>query len=109
MKSILEFADIEKEFDWNGWFIRSNEREGMVGLNTFKVEYLEDGEDENDIWWKAEVGLTEEEATLMRNYENENYMVQFLLKSTMCRLLKKQYSMKRNMILSVCRGVSVMQ
>ena len=88
MKSILEFADIEKIFDWNGWFERNNEREGMTGLNTFKVEYLEDGEDENDIWWKAEVGLTEEEATLMRNYENENYMVQFLLKSTMCRLLK---------------------
>lgn len=88
MKSILEFADIEKEFNWNGWFDRCNEREGMDGLNTFKVEYLEDGDEENDIWWKAEVGLTEEEATLMRNYENENYLVQFLLKSTMCRLLR---------------------
>ena len=85
MKSILEFADTETELDWNGWFERNNEREGMTGLDTFKVEYLEDG---YDIWWKAEVGLTEEEATLMRNYENENYMVQFLLKSTMCRLLK---------------------
>ena len=85
MKSILEFADIEKIFDWNGWFERNNEREGMTGLDTFSVEYLEDG---YDTWWKAEVGLTEEEATLMRNYENENYMVQFLLKSTMCRLLK---------------------
>ena len=88
MKSILDFADTENEFDWNGWFNRCNERDGMVGLNTFNVEYLEDGEDENDIWWKASVGLTEEEATLMRNYENENYLVQFLLKSTMCRLLK---------------------
>lgn len=88
MKSILEFADTEKEFDWNGWFNRSDEREGMSGLETFNVEYLEDGEEENDIWWKAEVGLTEEEATLMRNYENENYLVQFLLKSTMCRLLR---------------------
>ena len=85
MKSILEFADTENEFDWNGWFERNNEREEMTGLETFTVEYLEDG---YDIWWKAEVGLTEEEATLMRNYENENYMVQFLLKSTMCRLLK---------------------
>ena len=88
MKSILDFADIENEFDWNGWFNRSDEREGMVGLNTFNVEYLEDGDEENGIWWKVEVGLTEEEATLMRNYENENYLVQFLLKSTMCRLLK---------------------
>ena len=88
MKSILEFADTEKEFDWNGWFARSDEREGMAGLETFNVEYLEDGDEENDIWWKAKVGLTEEEATLMRNYENENYLVQFLLKSTMCRLLK---------------------
>ena len=88
MKSILDFADTENEFDWNGWFNRSDEREGMVGLNTFKVEYLEDGDEENGIWWKAEVGLTEEEATLMRNYDNENYLVQFLLKSTMCRLLK---------------------
>lgn len=88
MKSILEFADTEKEFDWNGWFNRSNERERMVGLNTFNVEYMEDGDEEKDIWWKAEVGLTEEEATLMRNYENENYLVQFLLKSTMCRLLE---------------------
>ena len=85
MKSILEFADTEKVFVWNGWFERNNEREGMTGLDTFSVEYLEDG---YDTWWKAEVGLTEEEATLMRNYENENYMVQFLLKSTMCRLLK---------------------
>ena len=85
MKSILEFADAETELDWNGWFERNNEREEMSGLETFTVEYLEDG---YDIWWKAEVGLTEEEATLMRNYENENYMVQFLLKSTMCRLLK---------------------
>ena len=85
MKSILEFADTEKVFDWNGWFERNNEREGMTGLDTFEVEYLEDG---YDTWWKAEVGLTEEEATLMRNYENENYMVRFLLKSTMCRLLK---------------------
>ena len=85
MKSILEFADTEKELDWNGWFERSNEREELTGLETFKVEYLEDG---YDIWWKAEVGLTEEEATLIRNYENENYMVQFLLKSTMCRLLE---------------------
>ena len=88
MKSILDFADTETELDWNGWFERNNEREELTGLETFTVEYLEDGEDENDIWWKAEVGLTEEEATLMRNYENENYMVQFLLKSTMCRLLK---------------------
>ena len=85
MKSILDFADTETELDWNGWFEWNNEREGMTGLDTFKVEYLEDG---YDIWWKAEVGLTEEEATLMRNYENENYMVQFLLKSTMCRLLE---------------------
>ena len=88
MKSILDFADTENEFDWNGWFNRCDEREELAGLNTFNVEYLEDGEDENDIWWKAEVGLTEEEATLMRNYENENYLVQFLLNSTMCRLLK---------------------
>lgn len=88
MKSILDFADTENEFNWSGWFNRCDEREGLVGLNTFNVEYLEDGEDENDIWWKAEVGLTEEEATLMWNYENENYLVQFLLKSTMCRLLR---------------------
>lgn len=88
MKSILDFADTENEFDWNGWFNRCDGREELVGLNTFNVEYLEDGEDENDIWWRAEVGLTEEEATLMRNYENENYLVQFLLKSTMCRLLR---------------------
>ena len=88
MKSILDFADTENEFNWNGWFKRCDEREELVGLNTFRVEYLEDGDEEKDIWWKAEVGLTEEEATLMRNYENENYLVQFLLKSTMCRLLK---------------------
>ena len=88
MKSILEFADTENEFDWNGWFARSDEREELPGLETFNVEYLEDGDEETGIWWKAEVGLTEEEATLMRNYENENYLVQFLLKSTMCRLLK---------------------
>lgn len=88
MKSILDFADTENEFDWNGWFNRCDKREELVGLSTFRVEYLEDGDEEKDIWWKAEVGLTEEEATLMRNYENENYLVQFLLKSTMCRLLK---------------------
>jgi hypothetical protein len=88
MKSILEFADTEKEFDWNGWFNRNDEREEMTGLNTFSVEYLEDEDAEKDIWRRVKVGLTEEEATLMRNYENENYMVQFLLKSTMCRLLR---------------------
>lgn len=88
MKSILEFADTEKEFDWNGWFNRNDEREEMTGLNTFSVEYLEDEDAEKDIWRRVEIGLTEEEVTLMRNYENENYMVQFLLKSTMCRLLR---------------------
>jgi hypothetical protein len=88
MKSILDFADTEKELDWNGWFDRCDEREELTGLETFKVEYLEDGEDENDIWWKTEVALTEEETRLMQNYENENYLVQFLLKSTLCRLLK---------------------
>jgi hypothetical protein len=88
MKSILEFADTEKEFNWNGWFNRSDEREEMSGLDTFSVEYLEDENAEKDIWGRVEIGLTEEEATLMRNYENENYLVQFLLKSTMCRLLR---------------------
>ena len=88
MKSILEFADTEKEFDWNGWFNRSDEREEMTGLNIFSVEYLEDEDAEKDIWRRVEIGLTEEEATLMQNYENENYLVQFLLKSTMCRLLR---------------------
>lgn len=88
MKSILDFADTENEFDWDGWFNRCDEREELVGLNTFSVEYMEDGDEDKDIWWRVEIGLTEEEATLMRNYENENYLVQFLLKSTMCRLLE---------------------
>lgn len=64
MKSILDFADTENEFDWNGWWDRPNEREELANEALNKLEEQKRRKAEQEKWRKSYKKFLENQISL---------------------------------------------